>query len=119
MNRLGMTGSTDKVALIVGGAHGIGRACTIRLASEGARVTVIDLGIEGATGLGSRVIADNEVIVCPADATNFDELRDTLQTAITDASRIDGLVNVGRGGAPDMSATYDLRNATESTGEMG
>ncbi len=38
MNRL-----TDKVAIVTGGAIGIGRACVHRMASEGAKVAIFDL----------------------------------------------------------------------------
>ncbi len=34
-------------ALVTGGAHGIGRACAVRLADEGARVAVLGLGCMG------------------------------------------------------------------------
>src|SRR6187402_2541771 len=34
--------------VVTGGASGIGRACALRFADEGARVTVADLDLEGA-----------------------------------------------------------------------
>ncbi len=43
MNRV-----ADKIALITGGASGIGRAAAKRLAAEGARVAVSDINIDGA-----------------------------------------------------------------------
>ena len=38
MNRL-----TSKTAIVTGGAEGIGRACVIRMAEEGAKVAILDL----------------------------------------------------------------------------
>jgi NAD(P)-dependent dehydrogenase (short-subunit alcohol dehydrogenase family) len=38
-----------KVALITGGGSGIGRACALRFAGEGAKVCVADLALSGAT----------------------------------------------------------------------
>ena len=34
--------------VVTGGASGIGRACALRFADEGAKVTVADLDLEGA-----------------------------------------------------------------------
>ncbi|MFN8556375.1 MAG: SDR family oxidoreductase [Dehalococcoidia bacterium] len=38
----------DKVALITGGGSGIGRACAVRFAAEGATICAADLSLEGA-----------------------------------------------------------------------
>ena len=52
MNRL-----TNKVAIVTGGAIGIGRACVHRMASEGAKVAIFDL-LEA----GDKVPADLRVL---------------------------------------------------------
>ncbi len=44
-----------QVALITGGAHGIGRAIALRLAREGAHVIVADLDQEGALSLAEEM----------------------------------------------------------------
>jgi NAD(P)-dependent dehydrogenase (short-subunit alcohol dehydrogenase family) len=39
----------DQVAIVTGGARGIGKACCLRFAAEGARVAALDLDATGAT----------------------------------------------------------------------
>ena len=41
--------------VVTGGASGIGRACALRFADEGARVTVADLDLEGATRTADEI----------------------------------------------------------------
>jgi NAD(P)-dependent dehydrogenase (short-subunit alcohol dehydrogenase family) len=41
--------------VVTGGASGIGRACALRFAEEGARVTVADLDLEGAHATAEQV----------------------------------------------------------------
>jgi NAD(P)-dependent dehydrogenase (short-subunit alcohol dehydrogenase family) len=54
------------VAIVAGGARGIGRACALRLADLGARVAVLDINLDGAAEFGERLGA----------ASVADELRD-------------------------------------------
>lgn len=52
-NPYGMTRFTDKVALVTGGASGIGRATAQRLAAEGAHVLIADMNV----ALGEEAVA--------------------------------------------------------------
>ncbi len=69
------------VAVVTGGASGIGAATCRRLAAEGARVAVTDLNLEGAREIAAEVsgqpyelnVADNES-VCTAVAAAESEL---------------------------------------------
>ena len=45
----------DKVAVVTGGASGIGKATCQRLADEGAKVAVVDLDTEGGTALAESI----------------------------------------------------------------
>ena len=48
----------DRVAVIPGGAGGIGRATAVRLAAEGATVVVVDLGSGSAADAGTALAAE-------------------------------------------------------------
>jgi NAD(P)-dependent dehydrogenase (short-subunit alcohol dehydrogenase family) len=45
----------DKVAIVTGGAVGIGRACCIRLAEQGAAVAITDVQDEAGQALASEL----------------------------------------------------------------
>ena len=45
----------DTVALVTGGAHGIGRALCRALSIEGAHVAVADIDLEGARKVAAEV----------------------------------------------------------------
>jgi 3-oxoacyl-[acyl-carrier protein] reductase len=52
-----------KAALITGGGSGIGRACAVRFAAEGANVCVADLDLAAATETATRVQAQGRKAV--------------------------------------------------------
>ncbi|MGA6159386.1 3-hydroxybutyrate dehydrogenase [Stenotrophomonas sp. NPDC087984] len=74
-------------ALVTGAAGGVGRACTLRLATAGARVRAVDLDAEGLTGLVTAASGlPGPVEAHPLDLTDLD-------AAERAAAGIDILVN--------------------------
>lgn len=84
----------DKVAIVTGGAHGIGKVYCLSLAKEGAHVAITDLDLKGAEEV-ARTIEDlgERAIAIQADVS--DE-KSTLEMARRTAERfgtIDILIN--------------------------
>jgi NAD(P)-dependent dehydrogenase (short-subunit alcohol dehydrogenase family) len=53
-----MKGSQDKVAVVTDGGSGIGHAIAIRLAEDGVRVAINDVGRRIADPLGTPALAE-------------------------------------------------------------
>jgi dihydroanticapsin dehydrogenase len=84
----------DKVAIITGGAAGIGHASAILFAEEGARVVVADVDQEQ----GERTAADikaggGQAIFVRCDVSKEDDARNLRDEALRAFGRIDILVN--------------------------
>ena len=86
-------------ALVTGGAHGIGRACAVRLADEGARVAVLDLdegaAREAVTHLAQ--IGERPHLAVQVDVTDPSSVEQAIRHAASEFGRIDTLVNVAGG----------------------
>ena len=80
---------TGKVAVVTGGGSGLGRAICVRLAREGARVAVLDLDLEGATGTADLVGG----IAVLADVSSRAEVEGARETAETGLGPVDIWVN--------------------------
>jgi 2-hydroxycyclohexanecarboxyl-CoA dehydrogenase len=80
---------SDRVALITGGASGIGAATARRLAAEGAKVVVLDLDEEGVRLIAKEI--EGEAIVC--DVADVEAVRAAVAQAEELAGPIDILVN--------------------------
>lgn len=76
------------VAIVTGGARGIGRACAEDLAAEGARVVVADVDNEG----GERVAAAISGIFVRCDVSRGADAVDLVKAA-SSAGRLDIIVN--------------------------
>ncbi|MEX0786347.1 MAG: SDR family NAD(P)-dependent oxidoreductase, partial [Dehalococcoidia bacterium] len=83
----------DKVAIITGGAHGIGRAFCSGLAREGAKVVVADVNEELANEVVAELTsAGHDAVVCIVDVTSEESTRAMAQQAIERFGGIDILV---------------------------
>jgi 3-hydroxybutyrate dehydrogenase len=84
----------DRVALVTGGASGIGREIAEQLAREGAKVTLADkdgpAAVRAAEELGKAGLAARGV---GCDVTSEAQLRDAVEGAAAAHGRLDILVN--------------------------
>jgi D-sorbitol dehydrogenase (acceptor) len=81
----------DKVAIVTGGARGIGAAICRRYADEGARVVVADLLEDEARGLTGEI--GRGAIAVRLDVTRRDSIDAAVATVVREAGGIDILVN--------------------------
>ena len=84
----------DKVSLVTGGGSGIGRATCLRLASEGARVAVVDLNPDHGNDTVRQITqSGGQAIFAKADVGNVTDCRAAVDATIQKWSRLDVLVN--------------------------
>ena len=90
-----MTGRLeDKVAIVTGGASGIGRAICQRFAREGAKVAVADRNIAGAEETLTLMNAtpDNGIMV-DVSISNAFQVERMVESVVTQFGRLDILIN--------------------------
>ena len=84
----------DRVIIVTGGAHGIGRAYCEGLTREGARVVVADLDTSAAHELARTLGKDgHEALAISTDVAVEESTEQMARATIERFGRIDGLVN--------------------------
>ena len=93
----------NKVALVTGGASGIGRATVQGLAREGAKVVFTDLGPEAGEALEAELKAGgHDAWFVASDATKEDQVEALIAAIVDRHGRLDVAINmVGNMGAAD------------------
>lgn len=84
----------NKSAMVTGGASGIGRACAIRMARDGARVMIADINNEGANAVVAEIAAAGgaaDAVHC--DITQEDSIKAAVAATVEAFGRIDILHN--------------------------
>ena len=86
---------SDKVAVVTGGAQGIGRANAEALAQQGAHGVVADLQEEKAEAVAKELTADTgrRAIAVKVDVASSDSAKAMIDRAIEEFGRVDILVN--------------------------
>ena len=85
---------TDRIALVTGGAQGLGAAICLRLAREGCDVVVADLNREQAeqTALAVANETGRRAIALPVNVADEEQVRDMVDAVVSEFGRLDILV---------------------------
>jgi 3-oxoacyl-[acyl-carrier protein] reductase len=82
------------VAIVTGGAQGIGQAIATRLASEGAVVAILDANATGAEATAGKLVADGrQAIGLACNVTSRDQVRTAIDAVVERFGRLSILVN--------------------------
>jgi NAD(P)-dependent dehydrogenase (short-subunit alcohol dehydrogenase family) len=85
---------TGKVAIITGAARGLGRACALALAHEGADIALGLRDVTSATDLEQEIKAmGRKVIRLQMDVSDLQQINDAVSRAVKTFAKIDILVN--------------------------
>jgi 3alpha(or 20beta)-hydroxysteroid dehydrogenase len=97
-----------KVALVTGGASGIGEAIVRRFAFEGAAVVIADIALDGGKQLAAE-LGDRARFI-PLDVTDQEQWKTAVAETLASFGRLDILVNdAGIGGLTPLDGlNYDM-----------
>ena len=85
----------DRIAIVTGGAQGLGAAICQRLAAEGAHVVVADLNLEGAEATAAAIQAQTgrRTLALGVDVTDEGQVEALVQRTVDEFARLDILVS--------------------------
>lgn len=83
----------DKIAIVTGGTKGIGKAISVKLAENGARVIALARNINGDLKLSESFEINSRISFKSCDVSDFDETSKVVEEIQKEFGRIDILVN--------------------------
>jgi len=99
------------VAIVTGGASGIGRETALRLTREGAKVAIVDINLDGANKVAEEIKAiGGEPLVLKTDITNLDEAHQMAKAVLDKFGQIDILANIAGGAFPSKMGSFAQSN---------
>lgn len=81
---------SGQVALVTGGASGMGRICALRLARQGVHVAIFDLNEEG---LAATAAESDRIHPFLCDISNQDEVNNRVAEVVAQLGQVDRLVH--------------------------
>ncbi len=85
---------TERVALVTGASQGIGRACALKLASEGATLAVAARNQDRLNELAQQIIAaGGKAAAFSMDVADEDQIKSAFKSVLAQFGKIDILVN--------------------------
>jgi 3-oxoacyl-[acyl-carrier protein] reductase len=103
----------DKVAIITGGAVGIGRGIALKFADEGCSIVIADISaVNGKKTAKDVSQKGRESIFMPCDVTDSHQVQDMVSRAIDKFGKVDILVN-NAGGVPDVTPGGSIVDITD------
>ena len=111
-----MNGLRDKVGVVIGGASGVGKAASIRLAQEGVSVVVGDINEAGAHAVAEAIRADGGAAESfGVDLTDDAAIASLMEFTAGRFGRLDLLHNVGADLVHIASNDHDILSTTLDT----
>jgi 3-oxoacyl-[acyl-carrier protein] reductase len=88
-------GLKDKVAIVTGGGHGIGRAYCLGFAEAGAKVVVADIDAPAAEKVAGEVVKqfDGKALGIKVDVANEDSAKEMAKKTLDHFGKLDILIN--------------------------
>ncbi len=84
----------DRVALVTGASQGIGRACALKLASQGATVALAARNQDKLNELAQQITAaGGKAAAFPMDVVEEDQIKSAFKAVLAQFGKIDVLVN--------------------------
>ena len=98
-------GLNGRVAIIGGGSKGLGKACALSLAREGAKVAICSRSADDLEAAAQEIRGETgaEVLVVPGDLSTLSGIQDLIRTAVDHFGRLDVVVS-NSGGPPEGRA---------------
>ena len=99
---------SDRVAIVTGGARGIGRAIALKFADEGCSVVVSDISMKEANDTILEITGkSNKAIAVECNASSSKQVHEMVSRAVDEFGKVDILVN-NAGGLPSTAPVDEM-----------